>query len=42
MMENEILSAVKSLAVKNLEGHDRIPQRILIDGYEILKAVGYI
>ena len=38
MTENEILCAVKSLAVKNSEGHDRIPQRVLIDGYEILKA----
>jgi hypothetical protein len=38
MSENEILIAVKSLSVKNSEGHDRIPQRILIDGYEILKA----
>ena len=36
--EDEILAAVKSLAIKNSEGHDRIPQRILIVVFEILKA----
>ena len=36
MTENEILEAVKSLKMKNSEGYDRIPQRILIDGIEHL------
>ena len=30
-------NAVKSLKIKNCEGHDRIPQRVLIDGFEILE-----
>ena len=36
MTENDILKAVKSLKIKNCEGHDRIPQRALIDGIELL------
>ena len=32
----EVLNAVKSLKTKNCEGHDRIPQRILIDGIQYL------
>ena len=30
-------NAIQSLKIKNCEGHDRIPQRILIDGFEILE-----
>ena len=37
MTIDNIVEAVKSLKNKNSEGHDRIPQRILIDGIEILK-----
>ena len=37
MTEPDILLAVKSLSLKNCEGHDRIPTRILIDAIEILK-----
>jgi hypothetical protein len=37
MSNNNILEAVNSLKNKNTEGHDRIPQRILIDGIELLK-----
>ena len=36
MEYNDVLLAVKSLKTKNCEGHDRLPQRILIDGIEIL------
>ena len=36
MTENDVLKAVKSLKIKNCEGHDRIPQRALIDGIELL------
>ena len=32
----DIVKAVKSLKIKNCEGHDRIPQRILIDGIDQL------
>ena len=32
MSENNVLLLVKSLTVKNCEGHDQIPQRILVDG----------
>ena len=37
MSATDVMTAVKSLSIKNCEGHDRIPQRILIDGIEILK-----
>ena len=37
MSEENILKVVKTLKVKNSEGHDRIPQRILIDGIDILR-----
>ena len=37
MTEPDVLLAVKSLSLKNCEGHDRIPTRILIDAIEILK-----
>ena len=37
MTESDVLLAVKSLSLKNCEGHDRIPTRILIDAIEILK-----
>ena len=36
MEYSDVLLAVKSLKTKNCEGHDRLPQRILIDGIEIL------
>ena len=32
MSRLEILECVKQLKIKNCEGYDRIPQRILIDG----------
>ena len=31
-----ILECIKQLKIKNCEGYDRIPQRFLIDGIEIL------
>ena len=37
MSIDNIVKVVKTLKIKNCEGHDRIPQRILIDGIEILK-----
>ena len=37
MSIDNIVKVVKILKIKNCEGHDRIPQRILIDGIEILK-----
>ena len=36
MSKNEIIIAVKSLKTKNCEGYDRLPQRILIDGIDVL------
>ena len=38
MTELEILKAVKSMKLKNCEGHDRIPLRIIIEGIQILIA----
>ena len=32
MSEANVMEAIKSLTIKNCEGYDRIPQRILIDG----------
>ena len=37
MSIENIIKAVKTLKLKNCEGHDRIPQRILKDGIDILK-----
>ena len=37
MTEDNICKVVKTLKFKNLEGHDRIPQRVFIDGIEILR-----
>jgi hypothetical protein len=37
MSEQNILEAVASLKLKNCEGYDRIPQRILIDGLHTLE-----
>ena len=37
MSIDKIVEAVKSLKNKKCEGHDRIPQKILVDGIEILK-----
>ena len=37
MSIDNIIEAVKTLKSKNCEGHDRIPQRILKDGIDILK-----
>ena len=36
MTATNILECVKQLKMKNCEGYDRIPQRILIDGINIL------
>ena len=36
MCENDIIEAVMHLKIKNCEGHDRIPQRLLTDGIHIL------
>ena len=36
MTRNEVLAAVRTLSIKNCEGHDQIPQRFLIDGIDIL------
>ena len=36
MNEPNVRKAMESLKLKNAEGHDRIPQRLLIDGAEIL------
>ena len=36
MTRDKIIECVKSLKVKNTEGYDRIPQRIIIDGLESL------
>ena len=37
MSPQQVATAVKSLKSKNCEGHDNIPQRILIDGIDHLK-----
>ena len=37
MSPQQVVTAVKSLKNKNCEGHDNIPQRILIDGIDHLK-----
>ena len=37
MTPKNVLLAVTSMKTKNCEGHDKIPQRILTDGIEILK-----
>ena len=36
MTEPDVRKAMQSLKLKNAEGQDRIPQRLLIDGAEIL------
>ena len=36
MRRFEITKAIKTLKAKNCEGHDRIPQRILVDGFDAL------
>ena len=36
MTKTDIISCVKMLKVKNCEGYDRIPQRVLIDGIDLL------
>ena len=38
MTADNIITAVKRMKIKNCEGHDRITQRIIIDGIEYLKA----
>ena len=38
MTTENIMKAVKSIKMKNAEGNDRIPQRILIDGISVLMA----
>ena len=32
MTESDILECLKNIKIKNCEGFDRIPQRILVDG----------
>ena len=32
----EIMECIKTLKIKNCEGHDRIPQRVLVDGADHL------
>ena len=39
MTELNVKKAMESLKLKNAEGHDRIPQRLLIDGAEILNVL---
>ena len=36
MTENDVLVAMKTLKIKNCEGHDRLPLRILADGTRYL------
>ena len=36
MSMDDIIECVKSIKIKNCEGYDRIPQRILVDG------IGYL
>ena len=36
MLPQDIINAVKSIKIKNCEGYDRIPQRVLIDGIDYL------
>ena len=36
MMQNDIIEAVSNIKLKNSEGFDRIPQRVLIDGISLL------
>ena len=36
MNSDNIMKAIKSLKPKNCEGHDRIPQGVLIDGMDVL------
>ena len=36
MSQSDIIECVKSIKVKNCEGYDRIPQRILVDGIDHL------
>ena len=38
MSELEIRSEILSIKVKNCEGSDQIPQRIIVDGEELLIA----
>ena len=39
-MEN-IVKAFKSIKIKNCEGYDRIPQRVLIEGMDLLIKPAY-
>ena len=36
MTKPDIIACIKMLKVKNCEGYDRIPQRVLIDGMDII------
>ena len=36
MTEVNIIESIMKLKLKNTEGHDRIPQRLLIDGVDLL------
>ena len=37
MSPDEISLAINSLKIKNCEGFDKIPQRVLIDGFDVIK-----
>ena len=36
MTKTDIIACIKMLKIKNCEGYDRIPQRVLIDGIDLL------
>ena len=36
MTSKDIAECLRSIKIKNCEGYDRIPQRVLVDGAEIL------
>ena len=36
MTKSDIISCIKMLKVKNCEGYDRIPQKIFVDGIDLL------
>ena len=39
MSTGEIVDCIKSIKMKNCEGYDRIPQRILVDGLNVLRQL---
>jgi hypothetical protein len=38
MDQESIIECIQTIKIKNCEGHDRIPQRILVDGAAYLVA----